>query len=154
MGAPVGARGGPHEPLSQSEIDAKFGSVGRPLPDAARTGELRQTLTRFLREPARVSDLADLLGRPASGCQPAPEGSRTEPRGVGLPDLHRPARRQRARGPHPDGLPVGLRLVGRRCCDWHLLAVAHAFEAATGHEAVMPVSVPAHRHHTFSAPGE
>jgi amidase len=32
----------------------------------------------------------------------------------------------------PDGLPVGLQLVGRRRADWALLGVAHAFEAATG----------------------
>ena len=42
-----------------------------------------------------------------------------------------------------DGLPVGLQLVGRRRAEWDLLAVARAFEAATGHAAVMPASAPA-----------
>jgi len=40
------------------------------------------------------------------------------------------------------GLPVGLQVVGRRRGDWDLLAVARAFEAATGRAAVPPVSVP------------
>ncbi len=38
-----------------------------------------------------------------------------------------------------DGLPVGLQLIGRRRGDWDLLAVAHAFEAATGHGSRAPV---------------
>ncbi len=40
------------------------------------------------------------------------------------------------------GLPVGLQLVGRRRADWDLLAVAHAFESATGYAAVIPASTP------------
>jgi len=43
----------------------------------------------------------------------------------------------------PGGLPVGLQLVGKRRGDWDLLAVAHAFEAATGHAAITPDSAPA-----------
>jgi Asp-tRNA(Asn)/Glu-tRNA(Gln) amidotransferase A subunit family amidase len=38
---------------------------------------------------------------------------------------------------------VGLQLVGRPRAEWDLLAVARAFEAATGHAAVMPASAPA-----------
>jgi amidase len=38
----------------------------------------------------------------------------------------------------PDGLPVGLQLVGHRRADWQLLSVAHAFEAATGYGRVEP----------------
>ncbi|HLI42135.1 MAG TPA: amidase family protein [Streptosporangiaceae bacterium] len=38
----------------------------------------------------------------------------------------------------PDGLPVGLQLVGRRRADWHLLGVAAAFEAATGYARTAP----------------
>jgi amidase len=37
-----------------------------------------------------------------------------------------------------DGLPVGLQLVGRRRGEWDLLAVAHAFEAATGYGSRAP----------------
>jgi Asp-tRNA(Asn)/Glu-tRNA(Gln) amidotransferase A subunit family amidase len=37
-------------------------------------------------------------------------------------------------------LPVGLQLVGGSRADWDLLAVARAFEAATGHAAVIPDS--------------
>jgi Asp-tRNA(Asn)/Glu-tRNA(Gln) amidotransferase A subunit family amidase len=33
---------------------------------------------------------------------------------------------------------VGLQLVGRRRADWHLLAVAAAFEQATGHAQTTP----------------
>ena len=38
----------------------------------------------------------------------------------------------------PAGLPVGLQLVGRRRQDWPLLAVAHAFESATGYGRTAP----------------
>ena len=55
---------------------------------------------------------------------------------TGLPAASVPA------GFTADGRPVGLQLVGRRRGDWGLLAVAHAFEAATGHAAVTPASAP------------
>jgi len=51
---------------------------------------------------------------------------------TGLPAVSVPA------GFTPAGLPVGLQLVGRRRSDWDLLAIARAFEAATGHGQVLP----------------
>jgi amidase len=55
---------------------------------------------------------------------------------TGLPAVSVPA------GFTTAGLPVGLQLVGRRRGDWDLLAVAHAFESATGYAARVPESTP------------
>ncbi len=51
---------------------------------------------------------------------------------TGLPAISVPA------GFTPQGLPVGLQLVGRRRADWDVLSVAHAFERATGFGRVAP----------------
>jgi amidase len=51
---------------------------------------------------------------------------------TGLPAISVPA------GFTDEGLPVGLQLVGGRRQDWPLLAVAHAFESATGYGRTQP----------------
>jgi amidase len=51
---------------------------------------------------------------------------------TGLPAISVPA------GFTPQGLPVGLQLVGQRRGDWDLLSVAHAFEQATGYGRTPP----------------
>ncbi len=51
---------------------------------------------------------------------------------TGLPAVSVPA------GFTEEGLPVGLQLVGRRRGEWDLLALASAFEAATGHGRTPP----------------
>jgi amidase len=55
---------------------------------------------------------------------------------TGLPAISVPA------GFTAAGLPVGLQLVGRRRGEWELVAVAHAFESATGYAARVPGTTP------------
>jgi amidase len=55
---------------------------------------------------------------------------------TGLPAISVPA------GFTTADLPVGLQLVGKRRGDWDLLAVAHAFESATGYAVRVPESTP------------
>ena len=44
----------------------------------------------------------------------------------------------------PEGLPVGLQIVGRARDDWGVLQLAHAFEEATGHWRQRPALAGAH----------
>jgi Asp-tRNA(Asn)/Glu-tRNA(Gln) amidotransferase A subunit family amidase len=59
--------------------------------------------------------------------------------GIGLPDIDDGAAGISVpAGFTPDGLPVGLQLVGRRRADWDLLSFARAYEAATGYGKIAP----------------
>ncbi|MBW2391685.1 MAG: amidase [Deltaproteobacteria bacterium] len=51
---------------------------------------------------------------------------------TGLPAISVPT------GFTPDGLPIGLQIVGRRNADFEVLQLAHAFERATGYGAERP----------------
>jgi amidase len=41
-------------------------------------------------------------------------------------------------GVTPEGLPVGLQIVGRHRADWSLLQMAHAFEGAADQVRLKP----------------
>jgi amidase len=51
---------------------------------------------------------------------------------TGLPAISVPC------GFTPQGLPIGLQIVGRRGCDFAVLQLAHAFEQATHHARRRP----------------
>ena len=51
---------------------------------------------------------------------------------VGNPAISVPA------GFTPEGLPVGLQIVGRHNQDWSVLQIAHAYEQATHHARRRP----------------
>jgi 2-methylcitrate dehydratase PrpD len=62
----VPARGDPAEPLSDTEIDAKFAALTRTQLGAEGARRLREELAGFLQAPAsaKAADLAAALGRP------------------------------------------------------------------------------------------
>jgi amidase len=94
----------------------------------------------------------DILVAPVSQVPPFPVGQPyvTEVAGTPMPDylawmrsaywisvLHAPAASVPC-GFTPEGLPVGVQIVGRPWADLAVLKVAHAFERATGHGATRP----------------
>ncbi|WP_205315612.1 amidase [Nonomuraea lactucae] len=117
--------------------------------DLARAERLRSGLYHRM---AAFFDTYDVLIAPVSQVPPFPveDPYVSEINGVRLPDylswmrsaywisvLHAPAASVPA-GFTPQGLPVGVQIVGRPFADARVLRVARAFEQATGHGARRP----------------
>ncbi|GII76883.1 amidase [Sphaerisporangium rufum] len=121
--------------------------------DLARAERLRSGLFHRMND---FFDDHDILISPVSQVPPFPVGQPyvTEVAGRPMPDylawmrsaywisvLHAPAASVPC-GFTPEGLPVGVQIVGRPWDDLGVLRAAHAFERATGHGAVRPALGP------------
>ncbi|MEU4832796.1 amidase [Streptosporangium sp. NPDC023615] len=117
--------------------------------DLARAERLRSGLYRRMDD---FFDTYDFLVAPVSQAPPFPVDAPyvSEINGERLPDylawmrsaywisvLHAPAASVPC-GFTPDGLPVGVQIVGRPFADMAVLRLAHAFERATGHGSRRP----------------
>jgi aspartyl-tRNA(Asn)/glutamyl-tRNA(Gln) amidotransferase subunit A len=101
-------------------------------------GKAQKVRTLVLRDFQRAFELVDVIVAPTTPGVAFTMGERADPLQMYLNDVFtipcqpgRAARAVRARRIHPDGLPIGLQLIGKAFDEATLLRTAKAYEGAT-----------------------